>query len=276
MLTGDLNIIDVEWIIQYQITDARAWLFNVQDEHKTIRDISQSVINMLVGDRTIFDVIGSERATIEGQGQEMMNELYKNYGLGIKVNAVKLQNIVPPKGHGPGRLRGREQGHPGQEPADQRGQGSLQPGHPAGRRRGREGRPGGRGVRHRAREQGPGRRVPVPRRAGRVPAGARGRAHPAVLRDVRRGVRRRGAATDLDRQEPEELPAAEEPRRGGGRLTARRRRRRLDEKDPRRPGHRGPRRHRIASLARTSSCARASRPWSCSSARSSGWSRTRG
>jgi len=98
MLTGDLNIIDVEWIIQYQITDARAWLFNVQDQHKTIRDISQSVINMLVGDRTIFDVIGAERANIELQGQEMMNQLYKSYGLGIHVTTVKLQNIVPPKG----------------------------------------------------------------------------------------------------------------------------------------------------------------------------------
>ncbi len=98
MLTGDLNIIDVEWIIQYQITDARAWLFDVDNQEKTIRDISQSVINLLVGDRTIFDVIGAERANIELHGQEMMNELYKSYGLGIRVTTVKLQNIVPPKG----------------------------------------------------------------------------------------------------------------------------------------------------------------------------------
>jgi membrane protease subunit HflK len=98
MLTGDLNIIDVEWLIQYQITDARAWLFNVQDDRKTIRDISQSVVNMLVGDRTIFDVIGAERANIELQGMEQMNALYKSYGLGIRVTTVKLQNIVPPKG----------------------------------------------------------------------------------------------------------------------------------------------------------------------------------
>jgi membrane protease subunit HflK len=98
MLTGDLNIVDVEWIIQYQIIDARAWLFNVENEQKTIRDISQSIINMLVGDRTIFDVIGAERAAIEIQGQDMMNELYKTYGLGIRVTTVKLQNIVPPKG----------------------------------------------------------------------------------------------------------------------------------------------------------------------------------
>jgi len=98
MLTGDLNIVDVEWIIQYQIVDARAWLFHVQDVEKTIRDISQSVINQLVGDRTIFDVIGSERANIEAKGLELMNELYTKYGLGIRVTAVQLQNIVPPKG----------------------------------------------------------------------------------------------------------------------------------------------------------------------------------
>jgi len=98
MLTGDLNIVDVEWIIQYQITDARAWLFGVENKEKTIRDISQSIINMLVGDRTIFDVIGSERANIEVQGQQLMNDLYKSYGLGVRVTTVKLQNIVPPKG----------------------------------------------------------------------------------------------------------------------------------------------------------------------------------
>jgi modulator of FtsH protease HflK len=98
MLTGDLNIVDVEWIIQYQITDARAWLFNVEDHNKTIRDISVSVVNMLVGDRTIFDVLGQERANIEVQSQDLMNGLYKKYGLGIRVTTVKLQNIVPPKG----------------------------------------------------------------------------------------------------------------------------------------------------------------------------------
>ena len=136
MLTGDLNIIDVEWIIQYQITDARAWLFNVEDQHKTIRDISQSVINMLVGDRTIFDVIGAERANIEVQGQELMNELYKSYGLGITGHHGEAAEHRPAQGRGAGRLRGREQGHPGPEPPDQRGQGGLQPGHPQGQRPG--------------------------------------------------------------------------------------------------------------------------------------------
>jgi membrane protease subunit HflK len=98
MLTGDLNIVDVEWIIQYRIVDAYNWLFKVQDRQKTIRDISQSVINQLVGDRAIFDVIGAERATIEAGGQEHMNQLFDKYELGIRVTTVKLQNIVPPAG----------------------------------------------------------------------------------------------------------------------------------------------------------------------------------
>lgn len=98
MLTGDLNIIDVEWIIQYKIVDPKAWLFNVDMKEKNIRDISQSVINQLVGDRAILDVIGPERINIEVKAQDMMNAIFNSYGLGINVITVKLQNIVPPKG----------------------------------------------------------------------------------------------------------------------------------------------------------------------------------
>ena len=98
MLTGDLNIVDVEWSIQYRIVNPRDYLFNVLDQEKTLRDISQSVINQLVGDRAILDVIGTERENIEFIGQERMNEIFASYGLGINVTALKLQNIVPPKG----------------------------------------------------------------------------------------------------------------------------------------------------------------------------------
>lgn len=98
MLTGDLNIVDVEWIIQYRITDPKAWLFNISDQKKTIRDISQSVINRLVGDRLILGVIGPDRQTIQDQAATMMNSILASYGLGIQVTQVQLQNIVPPQG----------------------------------------------------------------------------------------------------------------------------------------------------------------------------------
>ncbi|MDR3284547.1 MAG: FtsH protease activity modulator HflK [Treponema sp.] len=98
MLTGDLNIVDVEWTIQYRIVDPVAWLFNVQDKRKTIRDISQSVVNMLVGDRAILDIMGQERSSIEALALEQMNENFRQFGLGIDVRTVRLQNIVPPVG----------------------------------------------------------------------------------------------------------------------------------------------------------------------------------
>ena len=98
MLTGDLNIVDVEWIIQYRIVDPKQWLFEVYEKEDTIRDISRSVINTLVGDRAILAIMGSERTAIETQALDMKNETFTSLGLGIKVIAVKLQNIVPPSG----------------------------------------------------------------------------------------------------------------------------------------------------------------------------------
>jgi len=98
MLTGDLNIVDVSWIIQYRIVDPKAWLFNVNNKEKTIRDISQSVVNQLVGDRAILNVIGAERTNIEDASLQMIQKIVDDYNLGIQITTVKLQNIVPPAG----------------------------------------------------------------------------------------------------------------------------------------------------------------------------------
>jgi membrane protease subunit HflK len=88
----------VEWIIRYRVNDPKAWVFIVLERTGTIRDVSRSVINMLVGDRAIMDIMGPERSTIEAQGTEIMNETFRSYDLGIDVIAVKLQNIDPPAG----------------------------------------------------------------------------------------------------------------------------------------------------------------------------------
>jgi membrane protease subunit HflK len=98
MLTGDLNIVDVEWSIQFRITDANAWLFNIENREETIRDITRSVVNQLVGDRAILDILVSERSAIEIQAQELMNAVFKSYNFGINITTVKLQNVAPPKG----------------------------------------------------------------------------------------------------------------------------------------------------------------------------------
>lgn len=98
MLTGDLNIVDVEWIVQYKIDDPYLWLFAVNNNENTISDISRSVINQLVGDLPILSVMTSERTGIEIDAQRKMQEVLDSYNMGIKIVTVKLQDIVPPAG----------------------------------------------------------------------------------------------------------------------------------------------------------------------------------
>lgn len=98
MLTGDLNIVDVEWIVQYRIKDPKAYLFSVKDKETTIRDISQSIMNQLVGDLPILTVMTNQRTQIEYDAQVAMQEIFDRYNFGLEVVTVKLQNIVPPEG----------------------------------------------------------------------------------------------------------------------------------------------------------------------------------
>ena len=97
-VTGDLNIVDVEWIVQYRINDPMKWLFNVEDKETTIRDISQSVMNALVGDLPILSVMTDLRPQIEVEAQQQMQAIFDGYDFGSEVVTVKLQNIVPPEG----------------------------------------------------------------------------------------------------------------------------------------------------------------------------------
>ncbi|MEL3906680.1 MAG: FtsH protease activity modulator HflK [Treponema sp.] len=99
MLTGDLNIINVEWTVQYRIVDPKAWLFNVEagERINTVRDVSGAAINSLIGDRAILDIMGAERDSIQFSAKEIMNEKYKQLGLGISVSSVQLQNVIPPE-----------------------------------------------------------------------------------------------------------------------------------------------------------------------------------
>ena len=98
MLTGDLNIVDIQWIVQYRIDDPYKWLFSVNNQESTLRDISRSVINQLVGDLPILSIMTSERTSMEVEAQKMLQEAFDFYNLGIKILTVKLQDIVPPAG----------------------------------------------------------------------------------------------------------------------------------------------------------------------------------
>ena len=95
MLTGDLNVIDVEWIIQFRREDPRKYLFNVQEPIMAIRDISESVNRRIVGNRS-FDYVLQNREEVNRMAQEELQKILDEYETGIRVVNVRLQNVVPP------------------------------------------------------------------------------------------------------------------------------------------------------------------------------------
>ena len=96
MVTGDLNAATVEWIVQYRIQDPRQFLFKVRDPQKTLRDISESVMRTVVGDRTVDEVITVGRQEMGIESLQMMQTLVDKYELGLRVDLVQLQNVNPP------------------------------------------------------------------------------------------------------------------------------------------------------------------------------------
>jgi len=96
MLTGDLNVVDVEWIIQYQIDDAQKYLFKVRDVRKNLFDISQAVVREVVGDHTVAETLTEARDEISNQSLEKMQEILDKYEMGIRLVALKLQDVFPP------------------------------------------------------------------------------------------------------------------------------------------------------------------------------------
>lgn len=96
MLTGDLNVAVVEWIVQFKIADPRAFLFNVRNVGTTFRDMTEAVIRQVVGDHGVDEVITIGRGAIAGQAREMLQELCDRYGTGISVQQLVLQDVNPP------------------------------------------------------------------------------------------------------------------------------------------------------------------------------------
>jgi len=97
MLTGDLNITDVEWIVQYKIKDARNYLFNVREPRESIRDASEAVMRLLVGNGSVDEAITIGRIEYENSAQEMIQRLLDEYESGIHVVTVKIQSSNPPQ-----------------------------------------------------------------------------------------------------------------------------------------------------------------------------------
>jgi len=96
MLTGDLNVAVVEWIVQYRIKDAKAFLFQVRDVPETFRLMSEAAMRQVVGDHSVDEVITIGREEIARQSKEELQRLCDFYGVGIEVQQLVLQDVNPP------------------------------------------------------------------------------------------------------------------------------------------------------------------------------------
>jgi membrane protease subunit HflK len=96
MLTGDLNVAVVEWIVQYRIRDARAFLFHVRDVPETFRYMSEASMRQVVGDHSVDEVITIGREAIALQAKDELQRLCNMYGIGIEIQQLVLQNVNPP------------------------------------------------------------------------------------------------------------------------------------------------------------------------------------
>ena len=97
MLTGDLKIADVKWVVQYKINNPKNFLFNVKNIDDTIFDISESAMRLMIGDRSFTEAIQAERVAIALEAKDYMQEILDKYESGISIQMVQLQGVVPPQ-----------------------------------------------------------------------------------------------------------------------------------------------------------------------------------
>jgi modulator of FtsH protease HflK len=96
MLTGDLNVIDVEWVVQYRIQDPIKYLYQQRDPDRTLRDISESVMRRVVGNRLGSEVLTVGRVEIAQGARDEIQSIMDLYDSGLHIITVELQDVVPP------------------------------------------------------------------------------------------------------------------------------------------------------------------------------------
>ncbi len=97
MLSGDLNIIDVEWVVQYRISDPIRFLYSMREPVRTLRDISESVMRRVVGNNLGSEVLTTARVKIANGARDEIQTAMNRYDAGIHIVTVELQDVVPPK-----------------------------------------------------------------------------------------------------------------------------------------------------------------------------------
>lgn len=96
MLSGDLNIIDVEWVVQYRIADPIQFVYSMREPTRTLRDLSESVMRRVVGNHLGSEILTTARVKIANTTREEIQAAMDLYQTGMRIVTVELQNVVPP------------------------------------------------------------------------------------------------------------------------------------------------------------------------------------
>jgi modulator of FtsH protease HflK len=104
MLTGDLNVAVVEWIVQYKVKDPYKYLFKVRNldsptrrgESTTFRDMNEAVMREVVGDHSVNEVLTVGREKIQVDAKNLLQQLCDRYEAGLEVLQIVLQDVNPP------------------------------------------------------------------------------------------------------------------------------------------------------------------------------------
>lgn len=97
MLTGDLNVATVEWIVQYKVADPYKYLFRLRDMEQTFRLMSEASMRTVVGDHSVTELLTVGRESIAAKAKELLSNLCKLYDSGIAVQQLVLQDVDPPE-----------------------------------------------------------------------------------------------------------------------------------------------------------------------------------
>lgn len=96
MLTGDLNIAVVEFIIQFRVKDPIKFVFNVRDMNATIRSMAEAAMRLVVGDRNVTEVLTYGREEIRMEAKRLLQELLDRLDTGVQITNLVLQDVNPP------------------------------------------------------------------------------------------------------------------------------------------------------------------------------------
>jgi len=97
MLTGDLNVTDAEWIVQYKIKDPYNYLFKMRDPDTTFRSMTEAIVRRVVGDSSVDEIITVGRARLAADAKDLLQRLCDDYEIGIEVNQLIFQDVNPPE-----------------------------------------------------------------------------------------------------------------------------------------------------------------------------------